>query len=162
MKCCGSQLRSEELVVWWECQGKWRENCQNGSEVMERWTDWLTGENVHFFHWKVAGISQERKQANKHHNHHQTTNKQNHKKQGKIAFLVTLVSQKLRATQQWQMDLCFGHQKQALRKKCLIGIFLQIVVGLVCLKVLHTGNHPPLSLSNVSWSSTCCCFDSVT
>lgn len=140
MKCCGSQPRSNKLVVGGECQGKWSKNCQKGSELTERWTDRPTGENVHFFHLKISGIPREK------------TGKRE-KKEDKIALLLALISQKLSDKHQWQLHLCFGHQELGFKERVPDRHIFASHQGLVCLKVLHRlCNHPPLSLSNVSWT----------
>ena len=105
---------------------------------MEKGTDRLTGEKVHFFRLRVGDIPQERKQAIE------------KKKEGKIALLLALVSQKLSDTHQRQLHLCFGHQEMGFKERVPERHIFANNQGLVCLKVLRRGNHPPLSLSNVS------------
>lgn len=158
MKSCGSQLRSKKLVVWGECQGKWRENCQKGSEAMEKLTDWPTREKRPFFSLKGRWHLSRKKTGNW---------EKKKKKEGKIVILLlALVSQKLSDTHQWQLPLCFGHREMCFKERVPDGHIFAKNQCLVCLRVLHTGNCPPLSLSNVSWtredwSSVCCCFGSV-
>ena len=150
-KCCGSEPRSEKLLVWGECQGKWRENCQKGLEVTERWTDWPTGENVLFFLLKGRWHPSREKTGSW------------EKKEGKADLLLTLVSQKLSDKHQLQLHLPFGHQEKLFKERLLDRYIFANKQGLVCLKVLRRGNHSGLSLSKASWTqegwgSACCCF----
>lgn len=53
MKFCSSQPRSEKLVVWGNCQRKWRENCQKGSEVYGKINRLTNCRKCPFFFLKV-------------------------------------------------------------------------------------------------------------
>lgn len=62
MKFCSSQTWSEMLFVWGDCQGKWRESCQTGSEVYEKMSRLTNCRKCPFFLFPLKLSSMESRQ----------------------------------------------------------------------------------------------------